>query len=93
MGREIAPRITIVNLPPQRLFDDIVGEYFFATLENAAMQSFYSENSTRFRTMEAAHQNIQNKSGELTKLMQRLRQESVTNEILDLIRGSAALAS
>jgi len=83
----------IINLRPQRLFDDIVGEYFFSTLENAAMQSFYSENSTRFRTMEAAHQNIQNKSGELTKLMQRLRQEAVTTEILDLISGSAALAS
>ncbi len=83
----------IINLRPQRLFDDIVGEYFFATLENAAMQSFFSENSTRFRTMEAAHQNIRNKSGELTKLMRRLRQESVTTEILDLISGSAALAS
>lgn len=83
----------IINLGPQRLFDDLAGEYFFATLENAAMQSFFSENSTRFRTMEAAHQNIQNKSGELTKLMQRLRQESVTNEILDLISSSAALAS
>jgi F-type H+-transporting ATPase subunit gamma len=83
----------IINLQPQRLFDDIVGEYFFATLENAAMQSFFSENSTRFRTMEAAHQNIRNKSGELTKLMQRLRQESVTTEILDLIGGSAALPS
>jgi F-type H+-transporting ATPase subunit gamma len=81
----------IINLPPQRLFDDIVGEYFFAMLENAAMQSFFSENSTRFRTMEAAHQNIQNKSREITKLMQRLRQESVTTEILDLIAGSAAL--
>src|SRR5208282_437581 len=52
----------IMNLRPQRLFDDIVGEYFFAMLENAAMQSFFSENSTRFRTMEAAHQNVQNKS-------------------------------
>ena len=40
-------------------------------LENAAMQSLFSENSTRFRTMEAAHQNIQNKSREITKLMQR----------------------
>lgn len=83
----------IINLRPQRLFDNIVSEYFFATLENAAMQSFFSENSTRFRTMEAAHQNIQNKSGDLTKLMQRLRQESVTTEILDLIGGSAALPS
>ncbi len=83
----------IINLRPQRLFDDMVGEYFFATLENAAMQSFFSENSTRFRTMEAAHQNIQNKSHDLTKLMQRLRQELVTTEILELISGSAALAS
>ena len=83
----------IINLPPRRLFDEIVNEYFFATLENAAMQSFFSENSTRFRTMEAAHQNIQNKSGELTKLMQRLRQDSVTTEILDLISGSEAQAT
>ncbi len=83
----------LINLRPQRLFDEIVGEYFFAELENAAMQSFFSENSTRFRTMEAAHQNIQNKSGELTKLRQRLRQDSVTTEILDLISGSEAIAS
>jgi len=83
----------IINLRPRRLFDDIVNEYFFAALENAAMQSFYSENSTRFRTMEAAHQNIQNKSGELTKLIQRLRQDSVTTEILDLISGSEAQAT
>ena len=83
----------IVNLPPQRLFDNIVSEYFFATLENAAMQSFFGENSIRFRTMEAAHQNIQQKSGEFAKLMQRLRQESITSEILDLIAGSAAQES
>jgi F-type H+-transporting ATPase subunit gamma len=83
----------IINLRPQRLFDDTAGEYFFATLENAAMQSFFSENASRFRTMEAAHQNIRNKSGELTKLRRRLRQESVTTEILDLISGSAALWS
>jgi F-type H+-transporting ATPase subunit gamma len=89
--KESARLPPIINLPAQRLFDDIVSEYFFAALENAAMQSFFSENATRFRTMEAAHQNIRSKSGELTKLRQRLRQESVTTEILDLISGSAAL--
>ncbi len=83
----------LINLSPRRLFDDIVGEYFFAALENAAMQSFFSENSTRFRTMEAAHQNIANKSEELTKLARRLRQEAVTTEILDLIGGAEALSS
>lgn len=83
----------LINLAPRRLFDDIVGEYFFAVLENAAMQSFFSENSTRFRTMEAAHQNIENKTEELTKLARRLRQEAVTTEILDLISGAQALSS
>lgn len=83
----------LTNLEPRRLFEDIAGEYFFATLENAAMQSFFSENSTRFRTMEAAHQNIQNKSKELTRLARRLRQEDVTTEILDLIAGSEAISS
>ncbi|MBV8135075.1 MAG: F0F1 ATP synthase subunit gamma [Deltaproteobacteria bacterium] len=83
----------LINVRPQLLFDDLVGEYFFAALENAAMQSFFSENSTRFRTMEAAHRNIQNKSEELTKLLQRLRQEAVTTEILDLISGAEALSS
>jgi F-type H+-transporting ATPase subunit gamma len=83
----------LINVRPQRLFDDLVGEYFFAALENAAMQSFFSENSTRFRTMEAAHRNIENKSEELTKLLQRLRQEAVTTEILDLISGTEALLS
>ena len=83
----------LINVPAHRLFDEIVGEYFFATLENAAMQSFYSENAARFRTMEAAHQNIEKKSGELTRLIRRLRQEAVTTEILDLISGAEALSS
>ena len=81
----------LINLSPRHLFDEIVGEYVFAALENAAMQSFFSENSTRFRTMESAHQNITNKSTDLTKLARRLRQEAVTTEILDLISGAEAL--
>ncbi len=90
--RESTQMAPLINLRPRRLFDDIVAEYFFAALENAAMQSFFSENSTRFRTMEAAHQNIENKTEELTKLARRLRQEAVTTEILDLINGAEALS-
>lgn len=83
----------LINLRPRQLFEGIVGEYFFAALENAAMQSFFSENSVRFRTMEAAQQNIRKKTAELTTLARRIRQEAVTNEILDLISGAEALAS
>jgi F-type H+-transporting ATPase subunit gamma len=90
--RQASEMPPLINLSPRRLFDDIAAEYFFAALENAAMQSFFSENSARFRTMEAAHQNIENKTEELTKLARHLRQESVTTEILDLISGTQALS-
>jgi F-type H+-transporting ATPase subunit gamma len=82
----------LINVDPRRLFDDIVGEYFFASLENAAMQSFFTENATRFRTMEAAHQNIDSRAKELEKLARRIRQETVTTEILDLISATEALS-
>ena len=62
-------------------------------LENAAMQSFFSENSARFRTMEAARQNIENKSSDLCRRLRQLRQEAVTTEILDLISGTEALST
>ncbi|HVB80372.1 MAG TPA: FoF1 ATP synthase subunit gamma [Candidatus Binataceae bacterium] len=85
---EIPP---IVNLKPRRLFDELAAEYMFAMLEAAAMESFASENAARFRTMEAAHENIENKSSELNRMARRIRQESVTTEILDLIGGFEAM--
>jgi len=81
----------LINLQPRRLFEELVGEYFFATLEDAAMQSFFSENSSRFQAMEAAHQNIGKKQETLSRLSRRLLQESVTAEILDLISATQAL--
>jgi F0F1-type ATP synthase gamma subunit len=63
-----------VSVSARRLFDDIVGECFFTTLENATIQSLFSENWARFRSTEAAHQNI-HKSDELTRLIRTLSQE------------------
>jgi F-type H+-transporting ATPase subunit gamma len=81
----------LINLRPRQLIDTIISEYLFAALENAAMQSFFSENLSRFRTMEAAHQNIRKKSAELAMAARHIRQEAVTNEILELISGTEAL--
>ena len=90
-ARRVPDLPPLINLEPRRLFEELVGEYFFATLEDAAMQSFCSENSSRFHAMEAAHQNIGKKQENLSKLSRRLFQESVTTEILDLISGTQAL--
>ena len=93
-GRTRSPQFPpIINLRPRQLLDGMISEYLFAALENAAMQSFFSENSARFRTMEAAHQNIGKKSAELTTVLRRMRQEAVTAEILELISGVEALSS
>jgi F-type H+-transporting ATPase subunit gamma len=81
----------IVNMKPRRLLDELAEEYMFAVLESAAMESFASENAARFRTMEAAHENISNKATELNRTMSRMRQEAVTTEILDLIGGFEAM--
>jgi F-type H+-transporting ATPase subunit gamma len=82
---------SLVNMDPRRLFDELAAEYMFAMLEAAAMESFASENAARFRTMEAAHENIDNKARELGRTMRRMRQEAVTTEILDLIGGFEAM--
>jgi F-type H+-transporting ATPase subunit gamma len=81
----------LMNLTPRRLRDEIAAEYVFAMQEAAAMESFTSENAARFRTMQAAHENIKRKSIELDRLARRLRQEAVTAEILELIGGAEAL--
>jgi F-type H+-transporting ATPase subunit gamma len=81
----------IVNMNPSRLLDELAAEYMFAMVEAAAMESFASENTARFRTMEAAHENISNKTTELNRLVRRMRQEAVTTEILDLIGGFEAM--
>jgi F-type H+-transporting ATPase subunit gamma len=89
---ELQPRMPpLVNMDPRRLFDELAAEYMFAVLEAAAMESFASENAARFRTMEAAHENIANKSKELGRTMHRMRQEAVTTEVLDLIGGFEAM--
>jgi F-type H+-transporting ATPase subunit gamma len=81
----------LVNMPPRRLRDELAAEYMFAMLEAATMESFTSENAARFRTMQAAHENIDRKSAELNRLARRLRQEAVTAEILELISGAEAI--
>jgi len=81
----------LVNVSPRRLFDELAAEYIFAVLEEAAMESFASENAARFRMMEAARDNIQRKTTELGRLARRMRQDAVTAEILEIIGGTEAM--
>jgi F-type H+-transporting ATPase subunit gamma len=81
----------LVNMQPTRLRDELVAEYMFAKLEAITIESFASENAARFRTMVAAHGNIDRKSTELNQLARRMRQEAVTAEMLEIIGGAEAI--
>jgi F-type H+-transporting ATPase subunit gamma len=81
----------LVNVGPRQLFDELAAEYVFALLEEAAMESFASENAARFRMMDAARDNIQRKTTDLGRLARRMRQDAVTAEILEIIGGTEAL--
>ena len=58
---------------------------------HAILESIASEQSARMVAMRAATDNATELSGDLTLVMNKLRQESITNELLDLIGGQIAL--
>lgn len=79
------------NLAPTPLFGALVEELVFAQLTHAAMESFASENAARLRAMESAHDNIERKLADLTRLEREGRQEEITTELLDVVTGAEAM--
>jgi len=83
----------LTTLAPEILVERLVAEYVFAALAHTAMESFASENAARLETMEAARLNIEGKLAELGATERRLRQEQVTEELLDMVTGTLAATS
>jgi F-type H+-transporting ATPase subunit gamma len=70
-----------------------MGEYMFALLTEAAVESIASENAARFAAMESAHDNVSKKLTELRQGARQARQAEITAELLDLITGAEATRS
>lgn len=83
----MAPRLT---LPPRVLLERLVEEYIFAELCDAVMLSFAAENEARMRAMIVAKTNVAKTLNGLRARSRRLRQEEITNEIVELAAGAAA---
>jgi F-type H+-transporting ATPase subunit gamma len=87
LGRGPPP---LANLPPARLVEQLIGEYVFAELALAGLESFAGENAARLATMESARLNIDQKLDELTAQERLLRQEQITAEVQDVVAGALA---
>lgn len=80
------------HLAPAVLLQRLAGEYLFAEVTRAVMESLASENGARLRVMETADRNIGDKLDQLRRQEHALRQESITSELLDVITGSEAVS-
>jgi len=80
----------LTTLAPQVLLVKLAEEYVFAEICEAVMLSFAAENEARMRAMIAARANVADKRDSLVARARQLRQEEITNEIIELAGGSGA---
>ncbi len=84
-------QLPLHNLPPDGLLEKLTGEYVFAQLMEAIVESIASENTARFAAMESATDNVRKKLDQLRQEANRVRQEEITTELLDLVVGAEAV--
>jgi F-type H+-transporting ATPase subunit gamma len=80
----------LITLPVDKLLEQLAEDYIFADLTLAIMQSMAAENEARMRAMIAAHENVTETMAELVAVSRRLRQDQITEEIVELAVGSQA---
>ena len=80
----------LITLPAEQLLLELAEEYVYAELCEELMLSFAAENEARMRAMIAARSNVARKLDELVGSFRRLRQDEITDEIIELSAGSSA---
>lgn len=86
------PWPVVTHLPIERLVERVIEESVFAELVHALIESFASENAARLQTMQAARLHVDETLAELDLRERRARQDQVTDELIELATGAAALS-
>jgi F-type H+-transporting ATPase subunit gamma len=71
----------------RRLFSALIRQYLFVALYRAFAESLASENASRLASMQTAEKNIQSHLSRLTVDYHQGRQQSITEELLDIVAG------
>ena len=74
-----------------QLLSSMVREHLFLSLFRAMAESHASENASRLAAMESAEQKIRDELQELTGRLNQRRKQQMTEELLDIMAGAAAL--
>merc|ERR1719331_2406737 len=100
MGMKPADAIDTPTSVPDYIFEDEPADilntmltlYFSSTLMRCMQESVASELASRMTAMQSASNNAKKLTGVLSQKYNRARQATVTNEILEISAGAAALS-
>lgn len=84
-----ADTMVIFEPSPEALFSQAVPMYLLATLQEAFAQNAASEQAARVMAMQSANDNAQKLLGQLQLEYNKLRQQSITTELLDIAGGQS----
>ena len=81
----------IYEQPSEQLFRHLLPRYVTTLLYHAMLESVAGEHAARMTAMDSATNNASDMIDAYTLLMNRVRQAKITNEIIEIVSGAAAL--
>lgn len=81
----------IYEQTPQAIFDRLLPRHVETQLYRAMLESEASEHGARMTAMDAATRNAKDMIERITLTMNRLRQASITTELIEIVSGANAL--
>ena len=81
----------IYEQPPEEIFSRLLPRLIETQIFRALLESVASEHGARMTAMDSASKNASELIESLTLNMNRIRQAAITNEIIEVVSGAAAL--
>ena len=81
----------IYEQPPEEIFSRLLPRFIETQIFRALLESVASEHGARMTAMDSASKNARELIDSLTLNMNRVRQAAITNEIIEVVSGAAAL--
>ena len=81
----------IFEQPPAQLLESLLPRYVEVLIYKAILESTAAEHAARMTAMDAASSNAADVIERLTLYMNRVRQASITREIIEVVSGASAL--
>jgi F-type H+-transporting ATPase subunit gamma len=83
--------LPVFTMNSEQLLAHLLRQYLFVSLFRACAESQASEHASRLSSMQIAERNLDEHLAESTAQYRRVRQESITAELLDVISGYEAI--